>query len=250
MRLANKVAVVLGSGDRMGKTVPLLMAQEGAKVVIGARTAERIEATAARIRAAGGEAIAIAGNARDPEYVQQVMDTAAREFGGLDILYNGVGGGFFGPPETRNIVTTSYEQWADPLENNLKSMFLAAQAAVPLLESRGGGVIINVSASYRIRQSGTLAYNTAKGGMISFTQGLARQLLPKNIRVHCIAPGTIRINPPEEGPIRPHTEGGLQRLGATEDIAYAVVFLASDESTWLTGIVLNVDGGMDMQVVE
>lgn len=249
MRLPGKVAVVSGSGERMGKAVPLLFAQEGAKVVIGARTAERLDETVARIREAGGEAIAVPGNSRDPEYARRLMETAVQEFGELDILFNSVGGGFFAPPDLRSLTTTSLDTWRDTLENNLMSTFLCTQAAVPHLEARGGGVVINVAADFRIRQLGTLAYNTAKGGVISFTQGLARELSPKNIRVHCICPGTIRYTVPD-GPVRPRTEGGLQRLGAPEDIAYAALYLASDESTWLTGMILNIDGGLDTQVVE
>ena len=245
MRLAGKVVVISGSGERMGKAVPLLMAQEGAKIVLGARTAGRLEETAARIRAAGGEAIPVAGDANDPEYMERLIGTAVSAFGRIDIMYNNAGGGFGRQGEGSSIASMSLGFWENNITNNLRTTFLGAKIAAAHMGRQGGGVIINVAADYRVRQLGTIAYGAAKNGIIGFTQNLARELWPQNIRVHCICPGLVRI-PLPDGPIQPRTEGGLTRQEAAEDIAYAAVYLASDESAWTTGVILNVDGGNEV----
>ncbi|MBI4497735.1 MAG: SDR family oxidoreductase [Chloroflexi bacterium] len=165
--------------------------------------------------------------------------------GRLDILYNNVGGGFFRQGEGSSIQEMGLAFWEQTIGNNLRSTFLCSKLAVPHLTQQGGGVIINVAADYRVRQLGTVAYGAAKNGIIGFTQNLARELWPQNIRAHCICPGLIRMPLPDD-PIRPHVEGGLTRRGAPEDIAFAALYLASDEASWLTGVILNVGGGNEV----
>lgn len=247
MRLAGKVALIVGSGERMGRAVPLLFAQEGAKVVLMARREETIKETASRIMSNGGAATLAQGDATTAEGARSAVDAAVATYGRLDILYNNAGGGYFRQGEGESILEMGEPYWQQIIDNNLRSAYQCSKAAIPEMMKNNGGVIINVSADYTVRQRGTVPYGAAKQGLIGFTQNLARELHSKNIRVNCICPGLIRI-PLREGAIEPRREP-LGRMGSPEDIAYAAVYLASDEAAWLTGVVLPVDGGNEVTLL-
>ena len=156
----------------------------------------------------------------------------------LDI-YASFPGGFF--RFEKDLLATESDFLTRVLNNHLNSVFYGARAAVPPIKARGGGALITISAAYKTRRDGSLAYGTAKDGVIGLTKNLARELHADSIRVNCIAPGLIRL-PLGDGQLTtPATT--LARQGQPEDIAYAALYLASDEAPWVTGQVLAVDGG-------
>lgn len=238
MRLAGKVAFIGGAGTKMGRAVPLLFAQEGAKVVVAARTQDTLAETVRLIEAAGGEAIACAGDMTDESFAKAAIGKAIERFGRLDVLYSNAGGF---APHSSDIADMDVEFWDQATRNNLRSTFLTCKAAIPELERAGGGSIITVAAAYQTRQSGNGAYAAAKQGLIGYTKNLARELWPKNIRVNCVAPGFMRL-PLADGAVKPAALT-LDRRGAPEDAAFAALYFASDESAWVTGQILEIDGG-------
>ena len=170
--------------------------------------------------------------------VEKAVNTIVERWGGLDILYYGAGG-FFTPAKEFANVDEGF--WHLAWSNTLDGLYNVAQATRPHL--RGGGAIVTVAASFSVRQEGNPAYGAAKGGVIGFSQSLAKELYGDDIRVNCIGSGLIRA-PLAEGDIEPVT--GLARTGRPEDIAYAALYLASNEAGWVTGQVLNIDGGVDV----
>lgn len=246
MRLEGKVALVAGSGTRMGRAVPLLFAQEGAKVAVAARGEANVNATVSRIKDAGGTAIGLLGDGTSEDDVKRVIAATVAEFGKLDTLYVNVGGGSGRAGDTNSITTMPDDFWRNTTHNNLRSAYLFAKYGVPELEKAGGGAIVFVAADFRVRTNVNAVYAAAKAGLIGFTQNLANELLSKNIRVNCVSPGRISV-PMNDGPIAPR----VRRLGADgtpEDAAFAALYLCSDEAAWITGVNLPVDGGNEVQV--
>ena len=248
MRLDGKIALIVGAGERMGRAVPLLFAQEGAKVVLMARGEERTRDTAARIRDGGGDAVYVQADATTAEGARAGVSRAVDTYGRLDILYNNAGGGYFRQGGGESLADMEESFWQQIIDNNLKSAYQCSKAALPEMLKNNGGVIINVSADYTVRQRGPVPYGAAKQGLIGFTQNLAREYHSQNIRVNCICPGLIRL-PLRDGVIEPRREP-LGRHGSPEDVAYAALYLASDEAAWLTGVVLLVDGGNEVTLLE
>lgn len=241
MRLENRVAVLAGVGAGMGRATALLFAQEGARVAIAARNPEYNEETALRIGAAGGEAMVITGDASKRDDVDRIVGEVLDRYGRIDVLYSAAGGNFE-PGRDFDDIDGLY--WQYTLDNTANSLYNLAQAVHPVMRKQGGGAIVSVAASFSVRQEGNAAYGAAKGGLIGLSQSLARELYPDNIRVNCIAAGLFRasLGP---GPISPGPRE-LARTGHHQDIAYAALYLASDEASWVTGQVLAVDGGVDV----
>jgi 3-oxoacyl-[acyl-carrier protein] reductase len=239
MRLANKVALIVGAGERMSRAAALLFAREGAKVVLAARRQEVNEETRRLIEERGGEATAIQGDATVDSDAERFVESTVDAYGTLDILYNNVGGSFRLPG-----FEVDESTWDLLVATNLRSIFLTSRHALPAMASTGGGVILNVAASAERRLALSSAYAAAKSGVIGFSQRQARQYLDRNVRVHCICPGMIR------GPLDANAleaiGGPIARPGAPLDVAYAALYLCSDEAAWLTGAVLTVDGGVDL----
>jgi NAD(P)-dependent dehydrogenase (short-subunit alcohol dehydrogenase family) len=238
MRLENRVAVIAGVGRGMGAATALLFAQEGARVVMAARNTGQVETVAARIRAAGGEVLVVQADLTDEHGPHAVVEKAVSAYGGLDI-YLSLAGGFF--RFEKSVLETEPDFLDRVLANHLRTIFYGVRAAAPHIRARGGGAMVTFAAGYKTRRDGTAAYGAAKDGVIGFTRNLARELHADNIRVNCIAPGLIRL-PLRDGAIE-LPEAELARRGQPEDIAYAALYLASDESRWVTGQVLAVDGG-------
>lgn len=239
-RLKNKVAIFGGAGRGMGRATARLFAQEGARVAVAAREAQKGEETAELIQAAGGEVMHFAGDLTERPFVERMVTDVIARWGHLDILYCGAGG-FFEPALSFEEMDGLDEFFDLAVTNTLKAPYNLLQVCRPHL--RGGGAVITVAASFRVRQEGNAAYGAAKCGVIGLTEGLAKELYPDGIRVNCIGSGLLRA-PQAGGTLKPVT--GLARTGCPEDVAYAALYLASDEASWLTGQVLNVDGGVDV----
>ena len=238
MRLKDKVALFAGAGSNMSRATALLFAQEGAKVVLAARTTETMEETAERIRANGGDVLTHQTDLMDAARVDALVDAAVAEFGGVDCLIHAAGGFF---STEHDITTMEPAYWDGALQNNLQTLFNPVRRLVPILEARGGGCLITISAGERVRQDANSAYAVAKAGMVAAAKNLAKELYDKNIRVHALCPGII-WDPLPDGEIAP-VEAQLERLGNPIDVAYAALWLCSDEAAWVTGLELTIDGG-------
>ena len=241
MRLHDKVALLAGVGQGMGRATATLFAQEGARVAVNARRAESLRETASRVQSAGGEAQVFPGDVSVKTEANRVVNAVVEQFGRLDILYCGAGGNF---EPTRGFSEVDESYWQQTVGNTMTSFYNLARAVQPVMRDGGGGAIVSIVASFSVRQEGNPAYGAAKGGGIGLSNSLAREFYSDNIRVNAIAAGLFR-GKPGEGKVTPAT-GSLARTGHPEDIAYAALYLASDESAWVTGQVLVVDGGVDV----
>ena len=245
MRLAGKVALITGGGAGIGKACVLLFAREGAKVVVAEFNAETGEAAAAEARAAGGEAVFIQTDVSKPEEVERAVQLAVSTYGGLDIIYNNVGGS---TPNDGPVATSSFEEFHKKMNVDLFGTWLGARYAIPEMIKRGGGSIINASSICGlVGITGRDAYSAAKGAIGSLTRSMAVELAKHNIRVNAIAPGATLTERVVAMQKAGQTGGGDDRhiLGMADplDVAYGVLYLASDESRKTTGHILPVDSG-------
>lgn len=247
-RLAGEVAIVTGAGSRgpglgNGKATAILFAREGARVLCVDRVQERAEETVALIRQEGGEAEALAADVTRAGDCAEMVQAAVRRWGGLGILHNNVG------IESRyDLVDTTEEEWDRVMTADLKSMFLATRAAVPVMARQGGGSVVCVSSVAALRGHGRTAYAAAKAGVIGFVRSTAVQLGPRGIRVNAIAPGMVWTPMVEslgpEARERRRRASPLGTEGTGWDVAWGAVYLASDEARWVTGQVLVIDAGL------
>jgi len=252
-RLAGKVAIITGAASRgagvgNGAATAILFAREGAQVVLVNRTAERAETLAREIGEQGGEAAAFAADVSKPEQAEAMVSFAIERFGKLDILHNNVGvGGRGGTPATLDIA-----DWNFVLETNLTSAMLCCRYAIPRMLEAGGGSIINVSSSVgaigMAGSAGATAYAASKAGMGGLTLSIAADYAAKGIRANCLVVGTVntpmvaRLGP--DALERRRQMVPMQTEGTAWDVGYAAVYLASDESRWVTGLMLPIDGGL------
>jgi NAD(P)-dependent dehydrogenase (short-subunit alcohol dehydrogenase family) len=250
-RLKNKVAIVTGAGSRgpglgNGKAAAILFAREGARVLCVDHMKERAEETVGLIRGEGGVADAFAADVtREADCDAMVADAVAR-WGGLDILHNNVG------IESRHpLLETTEDEWDRVMAVDAKSMFLATKAAAPAMERRGGGSVICVSSVAAMRGTNRTAYGAAKAAVIGFVRSCAVQLGPKGIRVNAIAPGMVWTPMVEDlGPEareRRRKASALGTEGSGWDVGWGAVYLASDESRWVTGQTLVIDAGVTIK---
>jgi NAD(P)-dependent dehydrogenase (short-subunit alcohol dehydrogenase family) len=249
-RLAGKVALVTGAGSRAagignGKATATLFAREGAKVVCVDNMIERAIETVKEIEAEGGTAIAVAADVTNRGDCEQMVDVAIEKYGKLNILHNNVGIG-----SRQGIREVSEADWDHVMAVNLKSIVFSTQAAIPHMEAAGGGSIINIASIAALRHyHGIPAYQTSKAGIIGLSLNLAGDLGEKKIRVNTICPGQV-WTPMAASHMSParraerEKAGFIQEEGTAWDIAWAAVFLASDESRWVTAQVLSIDAGV------
>jgi NAD(P)-dependent dehydrogenase (short-subunit alcohol dehydrogenase family) len=250
MRLKNKVVVITGGGSGQGQCAGILFASEGASIVVSDWKSEEGQQTVGEIEKQGGQAIFVKADVSSSADVRNLIDATLKKYGRIDVLYNNAGVGYSSDLAMGDILQTPEEDWDRVLEINLKSMFLTTKYAIPEMIRTGGGSIINTaSIAALIGSESAHAYTASKGGMIALSRALAVEFGPKNIRVNCICPGAI--DTPMIAPVlEPLRKTGQQllvspirRLGTPEDIAYCALYLASDESTFVTGATFVIDGG-------
>ena len=251
MRLDGKVALITGAGSGMGRLASELFAREGAAVVATDVNAEGLRETVEGVTAAGGKAIALEGDVRRADDVRRWVGEGVRAFGKLDVLYNNAG---IFPDEDGSVVDLDEATYERVLDVNLRGVYLCCKYGVPELIKAGGGSIVNV-ASFVALLGCTVpqdAYTASKGAVLSLTRSLAVQYGPHGIRVNAICPGPI-LTPmleslfPNEGErLKRLNRIPLGRFGRPEDVVYAALYLASDESSWTTGTTFVVDGGISV----
>lgn len=245
--LSGRVAVVTGGSRGIGRAISLLLARQGARVVVNYRSDPRAaEATAREITACGGECITVQADVGRPEEVHRLMDEALETFGRIDILVNNAG-----LTDDDLLVRMSEEKWNHVLEANLHSAFLCTRAALrSMIRQRWGRIISISSAGGIVGNAGQANYAAAKAGLIGLTKAVAKEVASRNITANAIAPGFV-----ETDSTRNLTDAQrkailemipLGRAAKPEEIAPAVLFLASEEAAYITGHVLNVDGGVVM----
>jgi NAD(P)-dependent dehydrogenase (short-subunit alcohol dehydrogenase family) len=250
--LADRVAIVTGASSGIGRATALLFAREGANVVVTARRKVELDAVVAEIEAAGGRAAVVVGDVKDETLAESLVDAAVTRFGGLDIAFNNAGlTGEVGP-----VAHLTLQAWHDALETNLTGAFLGAKYQAPAMIERGGGSIIFTSTfvGYTVGMPGSAAYAASKAGLIGLTQALAVELGAKNVRVNAIVPGGTDTpanvaNAPGAPPeVLTFMEGlhALKRMAKPEEIARSVLYLASNDSSFVTGAALLVDGGLSI----
>lgn len=249
MRLAGKVIFVTGAGGGMGRVAAEMFAREGAAVVATDFMTDSLEETVSGVRAAGGEIVGVPGDVSVAEDMARAIAAGVRAFGSINVLYNNAG---IMPPEDTSVEETSDDTWRRVLDVNLRGVALCCKYGIPELRKAGGGSIINI-ASFVAQVGCTVpqdAYTASKGGVISLTRSLAVQYGRDGIRTNALCPGPIetpllrRLWTSEEERNKRLSRIPLGRFGTPEDIVQAGIFLASDESSWMTGATFLVDGGI------
>lgn len=250
MRLEGKVAIISGGARGMGATEARMFASEGAKVVFGDVLDDLGKQVEAEINESGGEAVYVPLDVTDESSWQSAVDTAVSRFGKLDILVNNAG---IVNNQSRDDATT--EEWDRVMDVNAKGVFLGTKTAIPAMRESGSGSIINISSiSGMIGQHGIHpGYNASKGAVRLLTKSTAIQYAAEGIRVNSVHPGPIATPMTEASRADPEryqrsvNSTPMGRYGQPEDIAYGVLFLASDESSYMTGSELVIDGGYTAQ---
>ncbi len=249
MRLAGKVSVITGAGSGIGRAAAVLFAREGAKLVAADVRRKAAEETAQMIHDAGGSAIAVEADVTDAGAVQRMFQETVQVYGRLDVLVNNAGYGF-----AATVEQTDEADWDRLMTVNLKGVFLGCKYGIPIMRQGGGGAIVNTASTVAmVGIESRAAYCASKGGVAALTRAMALDHVRDNIRVNCVAPGTIEtpyfteIFAKSEDPatLRKTLEArqAMNRLGKPEEVAHAMLYLASDESSFVTGTMLVVDGG-------
>jgi NAD(P)-dependent dehydrogenase (short-subunit alcohol dehydrogenase family) len=249
MRLQDKVVLISGAGSGMGRLAAQLFAREGAAVVAFDLAEDALRETAASVEADGGKIAAVPGDVSSAADVQRAVAEGVRAFGKLDVLYNNAG---IFPDDDQSVLDMDEAVWQRVLDVNLKGVSLCCKHGIPELIKAGGGSVVNV-ASFVALMGCTVpqdAYTASKGAVLALTRSLAVQYGRQGVRANAICPGPIltpmleSLFPSEEERLKRLNRIPLGRFGRAEDVVYAALYLASDESSWTTGTTFVVDGGI------
>ncbi|GAA2464449.1 SDR family NAD(P)-dependent oxidoreductase [Agromyces soli] len=249
MRLENKQAIVTGGAGGIGRASSLALAAEGARVAVVDLDGAAAERVAEEIRAAGGEAIAIAADVSSEADIARVVRETQAAFGGIDVVFNNAG-----IIRRTTAVETTVEEWDRVFGVNVRSIFLMCKHVVPVMAAAGGGSIVNTGSGWGLKGGGqAISYCASKGAVVNMTRALAIDHGPQGIRVNSVNPGDVntgmlreearQLGQAEDGFLAEAADRPLRRMGEPREIASAVVWLASDESSYVTGSALVVDGG-------
>ena len=250
MRLADKVAVITGGTSGIGEATAVLFAHEGARVVITGRSETRGAAVVDAIAADGGEAVFVAADVRMADDCRRSVEAALETFGRIDVLFNNAG-----VYVANDAVACSEEEWDDQIDTSLKGAFLMSKYALPHMIAQGSGSIVHCASGWGlVGGQRAVAYCAAKGGMVVMTKAMALDHGPQGIRVNAVCPGDTETPMEREDAraqgitwddyVRDAVAGrAIERMATPEEIARAVLFLASDDAAYITGVSLPVDGG-------
>ena len=249
MRLTDKTVLITGAGSGMGRLAAQMFAREGAQVVAADVTEESLRETVALAESEGGSLIGVPTNVTNAGSVRDAVQAGVRAFGKLDVLYNNAG---IFPDDDTSVIDTDEAVYQRVLDVNLKGVYLCCKYGIPELVKAGGGSVINV-ASFVALVGCTVpqdAYTASKGAVLSLTRSLAVQYGRQGVRANAICPGPIltpmleSLFPSEEERLKRLNRIPLGRFGRAEDVVYAALYLASDESSWTTGTTFVIDGGI------
>jgi NAD(P)-dependent dehydrogenase (short-subunit alcohol dehydrogenase family) len=252
MRLAGKIAIITGASSGFGRATAVRFAEEGARLVLGDLDEDGGRETIALIERAGGQGEFVLGDIATEAGAAALVERALARFDTVDILVNNAG---ISPPEMKDTWNAAEESWDRVIRINLKSVYLCSRATIPVLLEKGSGSIVNVASIAATRAVGGASYAAAKGGILSYTRLVSREIAARGVRINCVSPGYMRtpmstgerlglsVAEQEERLEKLTRRVPMRRSGSPTDIADAIVYLSSDEAGYVTGQELVVDGG-------
>jgi len=249
MKLLGKVAIVTGAAGGIGSATALALSAEGARAVLADLDGAKLAEVARQIGAAGGEAEAVVADVSDPGDAERVVDAAVARFGRIDVLVNNAG-----IIRRTTVLDITPEEWDKVFAVNVKSIYLLCRGVVPLMAAAGGGSIVNIGSGWGLKGGGqAISYCASKGAVVNMTRALAIDHGPANIRVNCVCPGDVntgmlldearQVGATPSNFLAEAADRPLGRMGQPGEIASAIVWLASDDSSYVTGAAISVDGG-------
>ncbi len=251
--LTDRIAIVTGGSDGIGKGIALAMAEAGADIVVAARQQQKIDAAVAEIKATGRRAVGVSVDVSDPAQIHCIVDTAMEAFGKIDVLVNNAGSSWGATFKRGLLLDLEAADFDGAFSTNVRSQFLCGKAVVPIMQQQEtGGAIVNMSSvagQLNLVPSPTMAlYSATKAAILSFTRSMAAEWAPK-VRVNALMPGLIQTDRTRNDPNRTATDEELAvniamgRVGLPSDVAGAAVFLASNAASWISGASIQIDGG-------
>lgn len=249
MRLNGKVALITGGGTGIGEATAKIFAAEGAQVAITGRRKDVLEGVAKSIVANGGKVLVVAGSVTDEAHVQSAVDQAVRTFGKIDILINNAAIGVFGTP----LHEMTDQAWQEILDTNLTGVFRITRAVIPHMLERGGSIVNVSSVAGLVGIPGLAAYSGTKGALVALTRCLAIDYAKEKIRCNCVCPALVDTPMAADAIADPDmnammlSKHPIGRFGTPDDVARMLLYLASDDASWVTGSLFTIDGGWTAQ---